>query len=120
MSVTSVTPHGHLMNQSQDSVFASDPRSGVHASPAPSPSGSPSCVVTLRRRGRVGVQESCRLDRLGLVILLGSSLPSRPLASSQSPRMILTKLATSVSLVSWEVKKGCCCRGDGPVKKVLQ
>lgn len=27
---------------------------------------------------------------------------------SQSPRMLFTKLATSVSLESWRVKKGCC------------
>lgn len=39
--------------------------------------------------------------------------PSVPGACrTQSPRMTFTKLATSVSLASWEVKKGCCCGGD--------
>ncbi len=43
-------------------------------------------------------------------------VPSPPAATrqicregrSQSPRMLFTKLATSVSLESWWVKKGCC------------
>ena len=36
------------------------------------------------------------------------SPPSGARAATQSPRMTFTKLATSVSLASWEVKKGCC------------
>lgn len=62
----------------------------------------------------------CGVLRVGLVNLFGSSLPSCALAGPQSPRMTWTKLATSVSLASWEVKKGCCCGGDGAVRKVPQ
>lgn len=38
--------------------------------------------------------------------------PSCAGVAAQSARMTFTKLATSVSLASWEVKKGCCCKGE--------
>lgn len=42
---------------------------------------------------------------------LTDSSPS--LQCTQSPKMTFTKLATSVSLASWEVKKRCCWGGNG-------
>lgn len=42
---------------------------------------------------------------------LTDSSPS--LQCTQSPKMTFTKLATSVSLASWEVKKKCCWGGNG-------
>lgn len=51
------------------------------------------------------------LKGLGLV---GGEVPPAPTlvggGACQSARMILTKLATSVSLESCRVKKGCCCK----------
>lgn len=114
----SVTPRGHLKNRSQDWVFASYPRSGVHASPLRSlssrgESGGEGAV------GGAGVLQVGQGWDWGDFCLAPPS-PSCPLVDPQSPRMTLTKLATSVSLVSWEEKKGCCCRGDGTVRTVLQ
>lgn len=101
-----MSPRGHLMHRCRGRVFCI-PGPAWTPPPASSPSGGEG------GRGR-GVL------RVGLVNLFGSSLPSCPLAGPQSPRMTWTKLATSVSLASWEVKKGCCCGGDGSVRKVPQ
>lgn len=73
-------------------------------------SGASVCLILeggVRQIKRGGL----RLVLFCLLVFLCNFFPSPPSgasAATQSPRMTFTKLATSVSLASWEVKKGCC------------
>lgn len=60
--------------------------------------------------GRGGSHRCARLHPPGPPASLQRLRPHPAGAAAQSSRMTLTKVATSVSLASWEVKKGCCWR----------
>lgn len=85
--------------------------------PTPHPPDPPECLCTTGCWGGRVLQV---LVLLLVLFLKLSHLPPPPPhptpatrqfcreGPSQSPRMLFTKLATSVSLESWRVKKGCC------------